>query len=490
MRFTFVPHPIAGRTAEQSHRYILGKDPLTGKPILQELTDALTKPLTSEEKKTGFLVRPAQPRLLAPDTSLNLERLFHSSGWTDGLPIVLPTEARVAEMLKGTSRKADEIVGTMRPSPPHEAWEYTVERVAVNAVMAGARPEYFPVILALASTGVTSLFTSTTSFARMMVVNGPIAGEISMNAGIGAMGPFNEANATIGRSWTLISKNLGGGGVPGETYLGSQGSNLNYNNGCFPETEEALPAGWNPLHVQKGFKANESVVSTFTGWSISNKGNNFKTFGGYKVCLITPPVIEVLAQGYTKQSLKEDLLRNARGTAYESAYTAAYGWPPGTPPKFEDALKRTLGSKTAEKGKLPPCLSYPGKLKNCRSARWQCDGSYRVQTNPVNGKPENCALTAKEIRYWDRIPEIFKFDRHKECRECPFRGGWFQWMRNLVRGLFGAAFRAMLHSVRNHLGDLLESRDLFRKLSFNPVFTGSPTGFSQFSMSSYLSQRA
>jgi len=272
MRFTFVPHPIAGRTSEQSHGYILGKDPLTGVPILDELVGALTKPLSADDKKTGFITRPPQPRLLAPDTPSNLERLFYNSGWTDGLPIVLPTEARVAEMLKGTSHKADELVGTMRPSPPHEAWEYTVEMVATNAVMAGAKPEHFPVILALASTGVTSLFTSTTSFARMMVINGPIVGQINMNAGIGAMGPFNEANATIGRTWTLISKNLGGGGVPGETYLGSQGSNLNYNNMCFPETEEGLPAGWNPLHVQKGYKATESVVSTFTGWSISNYG--------------------------------------------------------------------------------------------------------------------------------------------------------------------------------------------------------------------------
>jgi hypothetical protein len=107
-------------------------------------------------------------RHLQSNTPSNIEKLFHSSGWTDGLPIVLPTEAGVAEMLKGTSHKADELVGSIRPSPPHEAWEYTVEMVATNEVIAGPKPEYFPVILALASTGVTSLFTSTTSFARMM----------------------------------------------------------------------------------------------------------------------------------------------------------------------------------------------------------------------------------------------------------------------------------------------------------------------------------
>jgi hypothetical protein len=271
-RFTFVPHPVAGRPPELCRKYMEGNDPSTGKPIVQELIAALTMPLTAEEKRTGFLSRPPHTRLLDPDFPANLTRLFHESGWTDGLPVVLPTEERVAEMLKGTSHAPDEIVGTMRPSPPHEAWEYSVEMVAVNAVMAGAKPEYLPVILALASTGVTSLFSSTTSFARMMIVNGPIREEIKMNSGLGAMGPFSEANASIGRAWTLISKNLGGGGTPGETYLGSQGNNLNYNNLCFAEKEESLPTGWKPLHVQKGYKPGESVVSAFTGWSVLDFG--------------------------------------------------------------------------------------------------------------------------------------------------------------------------------------------------------------------------
>ena len=264
------------------------------------------------------------------------EKMFNDNGWTDGLPIVLPTEDKVAEMLKWTSHKADETVGTMRPSPPHEAWEFTVEMVAANAVMAGAKPEYLPAILALASTGVTSLFTSTTSFARMVVVNGPVIQQINMNTGIGAMGPFNQANATIGRAWTLVSKNLGGGGIPGETYLGSQGSNLNYNNMCFPETEDGLPGGWNPLHVQKGFKPNESVVSTFSGWSISNYGayinlpyheimkwqlQNFFTSGtgnnGSATFLIDPVVAKDLKEKFdTKEKLAEWLAQNATTPAW------------------------------------------------------------------------------------------------------------------------------------------------------------------------------
>ncbi len=91
------------------------------------------------------------PRLVEPDTEENLQRQFLENDWTDGLPIVLPTEKRVAEMLAHTSRKPDEVVGRMQPTEFRVAWEYTVEKVAVNAVMAGARPEYFPVILALAA---------------------------------------------------------------------------------------------------------------------------------------------------------------------------------------------------------------------------------------------------------------------------------------------------------------------------------------------------
>ncbi len=331
-RFTFVPHPVAGRAPELCRKYMQGNDPVTGKPIVDELIAALTKPLTAEEKRTGFLARPPRARLLEPDTPSRLARLFSDSGWTDGMPVILPTEERVAEMLKGTSHAPDEVVGTMRPSPPHEAWEFTVEMVATNAVMAGAKPEYLPVILALASTGVTSLFSSTTSFARMVVVNGPIREQINMNSGLGAMGPFNEANATIGRAWTLISKNLGGGGTPGETYLGSQGNNLNYNNICFAEREEALPNGWKPLHVQKGFKASESVVSTFTGWSLVNYGgfatphhqfiNRMLTAlfysgtgsGSQAILLLDPITARDLRddEGFdTKEKLSEWLMKNA-----------------------------------------------------------------------------------------------------------------------------------------------------------------------------------
>ncbi len=234
---------------------------------MDEVVEALTAPLGAEEKKTGAIERPV-PRLVGPDTGESLRRAFLENGWTDGLPIILPTEESVAAMLQGTSHRPDEVVGRMRPTETQEDWEYTVEKVAVNAVMAGAEAAYFPVVLAIASSRISALHSSTSSFAAMVVVNGPIRREIGMNAKIGAMGPFNHANSAIGRAYTLLSRNLGGGAVPGVTYLGSQGNPLNYVGVCFPENEERSP--WEPFHVQKGFKAGESVVSMFRGRGLSH----------------------------------------------------------------------------------------------------------------------------------------------------------------------------------------------------------------------------
>ena len=264
-RVVFVPHPVAGRPASVLREYIEGNDPVTGLNVAREIVDAMIRPLSEEDMKTGTMQRE-EPKSLEPGTSDDLHRFFLDNLWTDGLPVILPSEERVERMLKGTSHKRDEIVGEMAPSSPHEAWKFTVEKVAINAVMAGAKPEFLPVILAIASSGVTSLFSSTTSFARMVVVNGPIRNQIGMNSATGALGPFNHANASIGRAWTLISRNLGGGAIPGETYLGSQGNNLNYNNVCIPENEENSP--WQPLHIQLGFNSLESTVSLFHGWCI------------------------------------------------------------------------------------------------------------------------------------------------------------------------------------------------------------------------------
>lgn len=261
LRQAFVPQPVVGRTPSELRGYIEGGDPVSGRPFMQEVIEGLLRPLDEADLK-GATFERTTPRLLSPDTAENLERLFLDNRWTDFLPIVLPTEERVAAMLEGTSHPPGKIVGRMRAGNFRETWEYTVEKVAVNAVMAGARPEYFPVILALAASNQTSRQGSTTSQTCFSVVNGPIRQEIGLNAGIGALGPYCHANSTIGRAYSLLSQNGQGGSVPGETYMGTLGNPLAYSL-CFAENEERSP--WQPLHVEKGFKPTDSTVSVFVG---------------------------------------------------------------------------------------------------------------------------------------------------------------------------------------------------------------------------------
>jgi hypothetical protein len=268
--FVFTPHPVVGLSLDALYAYLEGKDPDTGNKVVDEIISALTTPRSDTQKMNSISSEPrgaVSAALLAPDTEDNLQRLFYERGWTDGLPIILPTEERVQQMLTGTGHPADEVVAEVFRMDTHEIAKYTVANIAVMAVMAGARPEHFPVILAIASARHTSLMPSTTAFSSMLLVNGPIRSEIRMNAGIGAFSPVNMANSVIGRSWTMMSI-CWGGGKPLKTLWTSQGSNLTYNNMCCAENEER--SVWAPFHVQKGFKASESAVSIFMGWAVIN----------------------------------------------------------------------------------------------------------------------------------------------------------------------------------------------------------------------------
>jgi hypothetical protein len=267
LRFSFPPYPLVGRPREVLRQYVEGNDAITGRPIMPQIVGALTLPLTEEEKNPKAERGTPRPRLLQPDTDENLHKLFLENGWTDGAPIVLPTEERVAHMLTGTAADPGEVVGRMTITIDQERLEYTVEKVAVNAVMAGAGPEHLPVILALAASREPSMPSSTTSFGRMAVVNGPIREEIGMNCGLGALSPFNHANTVIGRAWTLMTINLADARL-GETFMGSTGNNMNHNNMLIAENEER--SIWEPFHVRKGFKQEESTVSFFQGWSAIN----------------------------------------------------------------------------------------------------------------------------------------------------------------------------------------------------------------------------
>src|SRR5687767_1259903 len=189
--------------------------------------------------------------------------LAYARGWTDGLPVTPPTDERVIAMLKGTARSSGEVVGRI---PPFLA-ECTVEKVAINAVMAGCKPEYMPVLLAAIEAALEPVFTlhgvlATTYFSSpVIIVNGPVARRIGMNSGINALGQGNRANATIGRALQLIVRNVGGG-RPGEADRATFGNPGKYTF-CFAEDES--DAGWQPLSVSRGFARGKSTVTLFQG---------------------------------------------------------------------------------------------------------------------------------------------------------------------------------------------------------------------------------
>jgi len=326
IRYVSVPFPYAGQPQAVDVGYVSGKDMLTGRPFMTAVVDALTGPLTPEEKISGAPPEEAvEPRLLPADTEDNLRVLFDNKEWTDFNSIILPTEKRVMAMLKGTSHKPDEVVKTINITGGGR--QLTVEKVAINAVMAGASPEHLPVILALATQ--TPFGNSTSSMANMVVINGPIRNKLKFNCGTNALGPYNRSNAVVGRAFTLMSK-TGGDLRNNVNAWETLGNTMQYNNNCYGENEEGLPDGWQPLHVQMGFKPTDNVISVGVGWSsIASVGasqhiypthhlmrdylSSFCASGSAATIVIDPSVAELLENVYgfkTKDQLSEWFSQN------------------------------------------------------------------------------------------------------------------------------------------------------------------------------------
>jgi hypothetical protein len=220
-------------------------------------------PMVADQLRVRFEgARLRARRVQLADLEDEAEAMF-DRGWSDGLPVVPPTEARVLRMLDGTDREPDEIVAVVPP----DLVECTVEKVAINAVLAGCKPEYFPVVLAAVEAACTDTFNihgvlaTTMPVGPVMIVNGPIRQRIGMNDGVNVLGQGNRANSTIGRGLQLVIRNIGGG-KPGGVDRATQG-NPGKVSFCFPENEERSP--WEPLHVERGFAPTSSTVTLFPG---------------------------------------------------------------------------------------------------------------------------------------------------------------------------------------------------------------------------------
>lgn len=299
-------------------------------------------------------------RVLLGELEDELEAMW-DRGWTDGFPVVPPTEARVLAMLEGTTRAPDELVAVV---PPNLA-PATVEKVAINAVMAGCRPEYLPVVLAAVEAVCTDEFNmhgvlATTWFVGpVLVVNGPVARAIGMNSGINAFGQGNRANATIGRALQLVVRNVGGG-RPGEVDRATLGTPGKYSF-CFTEDEAGSP--WESLATERGVAPGRSAVTAFAGYGVRGlgdersrtpeslartlavglrSGNSRLVFGSDALLVISPDHGRLFREaGWSRARLRQELaelltlpageLLRAVGTLDPGPVPEADGWRPPKP---------------------------------------------------------------------------------------------------------------------------------------------------------------
>ena len=231
-----------------------------GPAVIDRIVAALTKPLTRDEEAPRQ--QEERPTRIAFKGSLEeVNRFFYRRGWGDGLPIIPPTAEAVAEMLAGTDLPPDHVVTKIIP----RLGKATVEKIAVNAVMAGALPTYMPLLIAAVQALMEprgwygTYQVSTGSWAPCLIINGPVRKALHLNSGSGMMSPGDLANAAIGRALGLIVKNIGGA-RKGIEDMGVMGNPMKYSL-AIAENEEESP--WEPLHVQQGLRKDDNAVTVF-----------------------------------------------------------------------------------------------------------------------------------------------------------------------------------------------------------------------------------
>jgi hypothetical protein len=224
------------------------------------------EPGVIERLKIRFNETGLKSRRIAIGEDEDEQEAMYERGWSDGLPLVPPTEERVLKMLDGTARDPQEVIGLIPPTLAPA----TVEKIAVNAVMAGCKPEYLPVVLAAVEAVLEEGFAmhgvlATTMFVGpVVVVNGPIRRRIGMNAKGNVLGQGNRANAAIGRALQLVIRNIGGG-RPQEVDRATLGNPGKYTY-CFAEDEEG--SCWEPLAAERGVEPGRSAVTVFAGFGL------------------------------------------------------------------------------------------------------------------------------------------------------------------------------------------------------------------------------
>lgn len=301
--------------------------------VINEIILALTKPLTLEEISPKKDMDTHQ-RIVFEGNITEINRYFYQRGWTDGLPILPPTEEAVNEMLSGTDLPRDHIVTKLIP----RMGKATVEKIAINAVMAGALPTYMPVLIAATEALMDPKSTfgiwevSTGSWAPCWLINGPIRHDLRINSGAGTLSPGDIANAVIGRAVGLIVKNIGGA-RKGVEDMGVFGNPMKYSL-VIGENEEDSP--WEPLHVERNFHKNDSTLTVFFPHAYNQTlayGSSAKDIlstliyniepgwllqGMICFLLIPDHAMSLHKEGWSKKDLKNYISENATVPLYRS----------------------------------------------------------------------------------------------------------------------------------------------------------------------------
>ncbi len=293
--------------------------------VFDELVAGLTKPLTEEEKSPQM--KTEKPLRIAFEGNLTeVNQFFYRKGWGDGLPIIPPSEEAVAEMMKGTDLPADHVVAKIIP----RMGKATVEKIAVNAVMAGALPLHMPVLIAVVDalsdpeTRFDTFEVSTGSWAPFLLVNGPMRKDIHINCSSGALSPGNIANAAIGRAVGLIVKNIGGARKAIED-MGTLGNPGKYTL-VLGENEEESP--WPPFHVDNGYEKEDNTVTVFFPnrytMSIPSQTNaeGIATSlarmgpGALSALIVIPDHAKIFnSEGWTKQQVRDAIIKKSAESA-------------------------------------------------------------------------------------------------------------------------------------------------------------------------------
>lgn len=300
----------------------------------------------------------------APDDLEAINRLYRERRWGDGLPIIPPTTERVERMLRATRRSRDEIVASIAPG----YGAATVERIAINAVLAGCEPEYFPVLMSATEAVAEQEFNlqgiqaTTNPVAVWLIINGRIARRLGVNATFNCIGQGVWANATIGRALRLVLQNIGGA-LPGEMDRATHGQPAKYTF-CCAENEEANP--WEPLHVERGFMRSESTVTVVGAEGTMNMNTHAKqagelarviaetmvhpasneyVHGGEPWLILSPEHTDIFKRaGWSKIDVKRELWERSKMRAGRLS---------------AKEMERARASRTAELGHLTPDTLLP-----------------------------------------------------------------------------------------------------------------------------------